>query len=218
MFRKIIAKVLPLLVAMPFYAQHASGPDTANYKMEIFLDDSSNIINGSETLTWKNCGYKATRELRFHLYWNAFQNTQSTLSKESSRIKARMKGMKKKDLGYCIIKSIRTSDNDSKELIDITHSLHYIHPDDDNVNDQTVCSVNLPWPVDPGDIIVLVIQFQSKIPKPILLTGYRKNYYFIAKGSINAADLAGWSGTSTYQILLKLNPNLSKKYFEKRNR
>jgi len=38
------------------------------------------------------------------------------------------------------------------------------------------------------------------------------------QGSINAADLAGWSGTSTYQILLKLNPNLSKKYFEKRNR
>jgi hypothetical protein len=59
--------------------------------------------------------------------------------------------------------------------------MRFRHPDDANELDQTVFSVQLPRPVEPGQTIRLEITFHSKVPRPIHRTGVYKEYYFIAQ-------------------------------------
>jgi len=65
--------------------------------------------------------------------------------------------------------------------IDLMQSAQFIHPDDDNEEDQTVLQVLLEKPLYPGEIIKLDMKWESKIPKIMPRTGYNKSYYFMAQ-------------------------------------
>ena len=54
----------------------------ANYSIDVRLDARAHTLTGRETLIWTNSSNTATRELRFHLYYNAWRNDQSTFMKE----------------------------------------------------------------------------------------------------------------------------------------
>ena len=57
---------------------------------------------------------------------------------------------------------------------DITDSIRYIQPDDDNELDRTVISVALPEPVPPGESITIEVDFESKLPEIIARTGWKR--------------------------------------------
>src|SRR3712207_3434354 len=57
-------------------------PRNANYSIDARLDPSSRTITGREVLTWRNISAIATAELQFHLYYNAWRNSQSTWLRE----------------------------------------------------------------------------------------------------------------------------------------
>src|SRR6185436_11617139 len=50
----------------------------ANYDIEARLDHAARTLTGRETIRWRNISAKPTRELQFHLYWNAWRNADST--------------------------------------------------------------------------------------------------------------------------------------------
>src|SRR6266849_2676263 len=77
-----------ILVASAASAQTAEStrplsPRNANYSIDARLDTASRTIAGSEVITWRNLTAKPTRELQFHLYWNAWRNTRSTWLREA---------------------------------------------------------------------------------------------------------------------------------------
>lgn len=156
-------------------------PQTANYTMEVSLNTETDLIQGHEILTWKNNTETPTNELWFHLYWNAFQNNQSTFLMESSHRGYDLSDFDKEDWGYCRIKSMEIIEDENFIGEDLVPSLEYKQPDDRNEMDQTVFSVKLPYSIEPGETIILSIKFLSKIPRPISRTGQYKNYYFIAQ-------------------------------------
>ena len=153
----------------------------ANYTMDIRLDTGENMISGREVLSWTNTTEWPTDELWFHLYWNAFQNNRSTFLKEAGSWAASVDDFERDDWGYCRLEAIRIVENPFFEAFDLTPSFAFRNPDDNNIFDQTVASVRLPKPVEPGQTILLVIDFQSKIPRPIARTGIWKDYYFLAQ-------------------------------------
>jgi len=53
-------------------------PRTASYKISVALDAAQKMLNGKETLTWCNTSTDRVGELQFHLYLNAFKNSEST--------------------------------------------------------------------------------------------------------------------------------------------
>ena len=54
-------------------------------------------------------------------------------------------------------------------------------PDDGNIHDRTVLQIILPEPVQPGDTLRLTYEFDSKLPSPIVRTGYKDDFYFAAQ-------------------------------------
>ena len=157
-------------------------PQVANYSMDITLNTENHTLTGSELLEWANTSQVETRELWFHLYWNAFKNNQSDfLTEGRSRWGRIISRFKKEDWGFCRINSISLLQEENGPETDITDTLEFRQPDNNNTEDQTVFTVQLPEPVKPGETIRLRIHFFSKIPTPIHRTGVYKDYYFIAQ-------------------------------------
>jgi len=146
----------------------------ASYDMSAKLNPDKKVITGTETLYWENTSTDKISELQFHLYLNAFKNTKSTFIQESS---GRLRGDdidESSDLnwGYIDVQSMKVKDGE-----DLTGKIKYIHPDDNNKDDQTVISVPLQKPVLPGQTITLQIKFISKLPKVFARSGFSDNYF-----------------------------------------
>lgn len=153
-------------------------PRNASYDIDANLNTSTKIIDGLEVLHWKNLSSDNIHELRFHLYLNAFKNTNSTFMKESG---GQLRGDyidKKSDSAWGWIDVISMKVNKGEDL---TGKIKFIHPDDDNSNDQTVISVQLAKPVRPGQTIDLDIKFKAKLPEIFARTGYAGNYYLVGQ-------------------------------------
>lgn len=153
----------------------------ANYTMNVTLDTGRNLIQGEEILSWTNTTESATEELWFHLYWNAFQNNKSTFLQEAEGRWVRLSDFRKDDWGYCHLNSIKIIPNAYFDPLDLTPTVRFRHPDDENVYDQTVFTVQLPKPVEPGQTILLHIDFHSRVPRAISRAGFWKDYYFVAQ-------------------------------------
>ncbi|MDP2886994.1 MAG: M1 family peptidase, partial [Ignavibacteria bacterium] len=61
-------------------------PRIVTYKISVSLDPVQKMLNGKETLTWRNTSTDRVGELQFHLYFNAFKNSESTFMKESGGV------------------------------------------------------------------------------------------------------------------------------------
>ena len=69
------------------YDQPAPGghsPRNANYEIEVTLDDTSHTLRGREHITWRNISARTATEVRFHLYWNAWRNQESSFMREGA--------------------------------------------------------------------------------------------------------------------------------------
>ncbi len=184
MSKKILESVLIAILSFATFLSSSDEPfckQVANYTMNVVLDTERKTITGEEFLTWTNDTEFPTEELWFHLYWNAFKNNMSTFLSESSRRGRSLTGFKMDDWGYCQVESIHLIDEENFEEIDLFPTMAFQQPDDDNIHDQTVFSVKLPEPLEPGQTIELRIAFLSKVPRPVSRTGVYRDNYFIAQ-------------------------------------
>jgi hypothetical protein len=153
-------------------AASAANPPIVNYHIQARLDTAKKAIDGHETLTWFNDSPDTVGELRFHFYLNAFQNEKSTFMRESG---GQLRGdrIPKEGWGYLEVRKMQVAGGS-----DLTRAIRFIHPDDEDADDQTVAAVTLPEPVGPGRTITLDIDFLSKLPKVFARTGYHNDFYF----------------------------------------
>ncbi len=179
--KALIAAALALVFAAGVSARTVLFPEPlsqriASYDMEVELDTDERLISGHETLTWLNTSDDRVRELWFHLYQNAFRNNRSSFIKEAGEDAA--KKLKKRDgWGYCEVERISMANG-----TDLTDSMEYVHPDDDNEDDKTVIQVTLSEPVLPGDTIKLDVRFRTRLPEPpVARSGAKKEYFFAAQ-------------------------------------
>lgn len=147
----------------------------ASYDIQASLNHKTHTITGSETLTWMNDSPDSVSTLQFHLYMNAFRNTRSTFFKESG---GQLRGDKFKgdEWGWIEVKKMRLASG-----ADLTSTIRFIHPDDDNADDRTVIEVPLPQPVKPGETIQVVIDFETKMPMVFARTGFRQGFYLVGQ-------------------------------------
>lgn len=167
-----------LLMVAPGSAEAKFIPDPiVRYKIDARLDAQKKTIAGRETIVWKNHTAGAVPDLQFHLYLNAFKNNQSTFMKEGGgrRRLPDERPLKPEEWGYEQIRRITVDGQD------VTSKLEYIHPDDDNVNDQTVARVPLAKAVGPGSSVTIEIEWTSKMPRIFARTGFQNNYFLFAQ-------------------------------------
>ncbi|RKY86288.1 hypothetical protein DRQ09_06295 [candidate division KSB1 bacterium] len=150
--------------------------------MNLKLDTKNKGITGEETLTWINDSDVDIVELYFHLYYNAFKNNKSTFMQELQKMgRFRRLPRNEEEYGYCDVQSISILPDGYFEETDLTPTIEFVQPDDNNPYDQTVMKVTLPKPLPPGDTIKVYIKFYSKVPRTIARSGYYRDYYFIAQ-------------------------------------
>jgi hypothetical protein len=166
------------IVAALFLALLSLSPSLADqtckhivwYKIDarLKLDDRNRptIIEGRQQLTWLNDSTDAVSDLQFHLYLNAFKNEKSTFFRESGGV-SRDQSFEAGEWGWIDITKMNTASGE-----DLTSKIEFIHPDDDNSDDQTVIRVPLAKPVAPGQKITLEIDFTSRLPRVFARSGY----------------------------------------------
>ena len=155
------------------------------------------IVEGREVLTWLNNSPDLITELQFHLYLNAFKNQKSTFFVESGG-ELRGDSFEPGQWGWIDIASMKIEDGE-----DLTNKIEFIHPDDDNKDDQTVIRTPLATPVAPGARITLDIDFTSRLPRVFARSGYWGQFAMVAqwfpkigvweKVGDRHAEKAGWN-------------------------
>lgn len=186
--------ILIVLLSLPFtiHAKTLSCEKVVDYSIQATLDPLNKIIKGKQVLVWRNTSTKSVESLQFHLYLNAFMNTQSTFMQDvihSKKASLFLAHLDRNSWGYCHIDSI------SKDGTDLMPFLKYIHPDDSNKNDRTVVEIGLPTSINPGESIELSIHFTSKLPKNMPRTGYVNNLFFAGQWypKIGVLENDGWN-------------------------
>jgi hypothetical protein len=145
--------------------------------MEIELDVDQKMIYGTSIIEWTNPSLNFVDELQFHLYYNAFKNTQSTFMQDRDQFGFLSKSLEE-ECGWAYSEVVSLLDSNE---IDLVPNSEYIAPDDGNEEDQTVLRVPLQKPVGPGESAVFKMQWKAKIPKAMVRTGYNQDYYFFAQ-------------------------------------
>ena len=160
------------------YSQgEALSPRTANYDIQVRLDTAEKKIHGHQELLWNNPSADTVRELQYHLYLNAFRNTESTFMREAGGFGFMIDAMKENcGWSWVEVESIRDEYGN-----DLSQQMEFIAPDDGNVDDQTVLRVPLSRPVMPGGSIKVELEWVAKIPRAAVRTGYNRDYYFMAQ-------------------------------------
>lgn len=153
------------------------------YKMDVSLDPETKTVVGKQQITWRNPDAVPVDELQFHLYLNAFKNEASTFMKESGGSHRGFTAEAEDPWGGIdidrmqIIPGVQADAmqfQGNLESIDLTDRIEFIHPDDDNYEDQTVISVRLPEAVPAGESITLEVDFTSKMPEIFARTGWER--------------------------------------------
>jgi peptidase M1-like protein len=150
-------------------------PRNANYAITARLDPATRTITGSETITWRNITSRAATELRFHLYWNAWKNARSTFMRERELAGSSDDGRAARDWARIDVTTIKIGG------VDRTAAKHFIAPDDDNQDDETVMAVGLPQPVEPGATATIEVAWTAHVPRPFARTGAIGNFFFIVQ-------------------------------------
>ena len=170
-------------------------PRTANYDIDVTLDPDTRRLTGSELITWRNQGVVAAYSIRLHLYWNAFRNTNSTWLKQRRLAgDAPFAGASADEFGYTDITKITIVKADGSEAVDLTKTLRFISPDDQNADDRTLAAADLATPIQPGETLRLRIAWRGRFPKNFDRTGVIGNYYFVSQWfpKLGVFD-AGWT-------------------------
>ncbi|HEV3058402.1 MAG TPA: M1 family metallopeptidase [Vicinamibacterales bacterium] len=151
----------------------------ASYEIEARLDPSARIIVGTERIAWRNITGTTATELQFHLYWNAWKNARSTWMRERELGLGRPEADRPaRDLAHMDVTSIKLT---SPITSDLTTAQHFITPDDDNADDQTVMALPLPQPVGPGGSVTVELAWSAHVPRTFARTGAIGNFFFIAQ-------------------------------------
>jgi hypothetical protein len=165
-------------------------PRNANYTITARLDPSARMITGSETIVWRNITGRPAADLQFHLYWNAWKNKRSTFMRERALGgTSDDRGRRADEWGRIDITAITIGG------VDRTASKRFIAPDDDNANDETVVSVPLEQPIEPGGSATIEVTWTAHVPRTFARTGAIGNFFFIAQWfpKLGVLQDAGWN-------------------------
>jgi len=151
---------------------------TANYDITVRLDVEEKKLYGHTVLNWNNPSGDVVYDLQFHMYYNAFKNSESTFMRDRGIFDGILGSASDNDCRWSYTTITNIEDEFGNQLAD---NMKYIQPDDDNKNDQTVLQVPLATPVPPNGSVTVEFTWEAKVPNIMPRTGYNKDYYFMVQ-------------------------------------
>ena len=146
-------------------------PRITGYDITGSLNTKEHKVSGKMLAWWVNTSSTPVPDAMLHMYLNAFSSSKTSFAGGGRWTAAG-------DDGWGWVKITTITDGAGNNL---AGNMKFISPDDGNVYDKTVLQVLLATPVEPGDTLRLNIDFESKLPSPIVRTGFAEDYYFVAQ-------------------------------------
>jgi len=187
----LASSLLPQSASADTLPEQADG--VVDYRITVTLDAGKKQLQGRERITWRNPSAEPVAELWFHLYLNAFQNTNSTFMRESG---GQLRGAEiaSDGWGWINVDTLKLADG-----TDLRPTFHFQSPDDHNADDRTVASVRLPAAVKPGETVTLDVDFTAQLPRIFARTGYSGDYFLVGQWfpKLGVYEPAGMRGRET---------------------
>ena len=160
-------------------------PAVASYRIEATWDEERKTLAGRETVFFVNRTAREFPDVLLHLYLNGFRNTRSTLSRGLPPPSG------SDDFGACELKRVALHDG-----TDLTRRVSFSPPGAGNPDDRTLARIPLPRPVRPGETLVLEVDFESRLPRGVLRTGWKDDFVFAGQWfpKLAKATERGWRG------------------------
>ncbi len=147
------------------------------YEIWVELDDRAKMLTGKESIFWVNNTQDEVADMLLHLYWNAFKNEKSTLLEESREEDLLGIQVEDKHWGWISLKKAELADG-----TDLLPTIEFINQDEPvHAGDQTVARLVFPRPLLRGEKVHLKLEFEARIPRGLLRSGFYKDSYFIAQ-------------------------------------
>ena len=183
--KRNLASVIVVIASAALHAQQpnaaARSPRNANYSIDVRLDPAARTLTATEIIRWRNIATAPADSLRVHLYWNAWQNDNSTFMRERALAGTDDSDVADRDRSFVKISSFTLANADGTPGQDLLPGVGFVQPDDGNRDDQTLAAVALPAPVPPNGELTLRVQWTARVPRTFARTGAIGNYYFIAQ-------------------------------------
>ncbi len=173
---------------------------SADYRMDVKLDAAARTLTGTQEIRWVNESPRTAGELQFHLYYNAFKDENSSFL-NSNRMRTRdFSDWREDEWGSIELKLLVVKARDGSVEYDLTDFLEFVRNDDGNPLDETVVEAPLPEPVQPGQTLEILTEFEVKVPRTFARTGFRGDYFFLAHWfpKLGVLEDEGWN---THQFI-----------------
>ena len=192
--RRLPLWLLPLVAPCVLAQTEALSPANASYTIEVRLDHAERTLHGRQRLRWTNIQSRATDELPFHLYWNAWRNNRSSWMRQD-RIRGRSDrgtDIDREDWGWIEVESMRLVGADGAP---VELDRRFESSDDGNADDRTVLVARLPAPVGPGETVEVESDWTARVPRTFARTGVRGEFYFLAHWfpKLGVLEADGWN-------------------------
>ncbi len=166
-------------------------PTAIAYEIAVELDPATRMLSGRETIRWTHPGSVPLRRVPMHLYLNAFAHEHTTWMGGVPVRRLRPDDFIKRwpdPWGWNEPVSIRQG---GAEL-----AWRPIAPDDGNHLDRSLIEVTLARPLQPGETLVLEIEFAARLPIVIARTGGAGDFFLVAQWfpKMGAFETAGVRG------------------------
>jgi len=166
------------------------------YNIAATLDPVKHVVEGHETLVWRNRSAQEVRAVYLHLYLNAFEGDGSLFftEKRSNGFEFRSDvPVHEGDWGHIALGSV----NQGGAPV----PWYFVHPDGGPDSDHTVVRLDLPTPVRAGASTTLDIAFHDQLPRVLARTGYFGSFHLVGQWfpKIGVLELPGERGARTVQ-------------------
>ncbi len=149
-----------------------------SYKIEADLDTGAKKLSAIEYFCYYNNSPTVLETIYMHLYPNAYKDANTAYSHETA---------------YLPGKKFRDADPETRGFINISSVTSEVSQVDYKM-DTTILSIILDQPLNPGDSIQIIIEFEIKLPKIFSRFGYRDEHYEFVQWYPKACvfDQQGW--------------------------
>ena len=162
-----------LLILMP--VRSAAGVDpsqiidytpVASYQIQVDFDPQAKHLSGTEVIRYNNTTTQPIPELVFHLYLNAFRDSNSFFLMDTGGIH-RSSRWTKEHPGWIVVQGIRQLDGTPLTFIEI--------------EDGTLGRASLPDPIAPGETGEFEVIFAAQLPRVISRTGFAGDFFMVGQ-------------------------------------
>ncbi|MEO0108908.1 MAG: hypothetical protein ABIK62_07060, partial [candidate division WOR-3 bacterium] len=142
------------------------------YSIKASLDTRKHLLIASESLLYRNNSPDTLRDLWLMLHANAFRSQRTTFSREIELMhNYDFSFARREELGYMDVKSVQF----------VLQDRTIVHPLPESLGQATRLQLWLPFPLVPGESVLLAIDFEVKIPAFFSRLGHRGCHYVVSQ-------------------------------------